>query len=465
MNYLEFISTKEKLHIPTGVTNPVSCHHSLFDFQCDVTQWAASKGRCAIFLDTGLGKSRISIDLARIIMADTGGKALIIAPLSITKQTIREALSIGVDVVYSNDGLSKGPITITNYEHSHKFNPNDFDIVMLDESSILKSQDGKFRKRLTDQWSNTRFRYCFTATPAPNDIAEIGFHAEFLGVMKQSEMLATFFVHDSNSSQDWRLKKHAEEPFYKWLASWGITMRRPSDLGYADDGYILPPLSVTPVFIDSQWKPDGALFADKIRGLTDRIKIRKNTVNDKVAKTAEIVNSISGQWIVWGGLNPETDALHKLIPGSVNVQGSDSPEFKADTFESFQNGNIRVLISKVSIAGFGMNFQSCNRMVFCGINDSYESFYQAIRRCYRFGQNRPVDVRVVITEPEDAIFQNVLSKEREADNMRSKLIDCIRNYELEELNQFSRTNTYVANQDVILPTFMRKYESYSTVSK
>jgi len=199
--------------------------------------------------------------------------------------------------------------------------------------------------------------------------------------------------------------------------------------------------------------------------LTDRIKIRKNTVNDKVAKTAEIVNSTDDQWIVWGGLNPETDALHKLIPGSVNVQGSDSPEFKADTFESFQNGKIRVLISKVSIAGFGMNFQSCNSMVFCGVNDSYESFYQAIRRCYRFGQNRPVDVRVVITEPEDAIFQNVLTKEREADNMRSKLIDCIRNYELEELNQFSRTNTYVANNDVILPKFMRKYESYSTVSK
>lgn len=411
-------------------------HPKLFPFQRDLTKWALRKGRAAIFADCGLGKTFMQLEWARLI----GKRALIIAPLSVARQTVNEAKKIDLWVHYTRSGndLVDG-INITNYEMIDKFNPSDFGAVILDESSILKSLDGKTRQKLTDMFAQTPFKLCCTATPAPNDISEIANHAEFLGIMTRADMLATFFVHDDSG---WRLKGHAVQPFFRWLASWGMSIRRPSDLGYDDNGFVLPELTIKPIFVEVDYRPEGQLFFTELKGIQDRSEVRRNTLQARVEAAAELINASNEQWIAWVGLNDEGRELHKLVPDSVLVEGRQKPEEKQAAIEAFQDGQYRVLITKPKIAGFGMNFQMCSKMVFVGLSDSYESYYQCIRRSWRFGQQKPVEAYIVLSTPERAIYENILRKEKEAKEMAEHLIANINQFEKTEIEGIHENWTY-----------------------
>lgn len=432
LDYETFLTTKRPVVPSAGaVIDPSAINPTLFPFQRDLVRWAVRKGRAALFADTGLGKTFMQIEWARLTSKH---RALILAPLSVTKQTIREAAKLGVEVVYSR-GDNLAPITITNYEMLDHFNADDFDAVVLDESSILKAMDGKTRKKLTEFFARTPYRLCCTATPAPNDITEIANHAEFLGVMSRSEMLSAFFVHDSDDAArgGWRLKGHAEEPFYRWLASWGMSVRKPSDLGYDDDGYDLPPLNIEPRWVAADYRPEGTLFHMGLHGVQDRSNVRKATLRQRVDAAVELVQSRPGQWMLWCGLNDEARALAERLDDCVNVEGSDSPEEKTDALERFQSGDVRVLITKPRIAGFGMNFQNCRQMAFVGLSDSWEAYYQCIRRSWRFGQTEPVGAFIVLSDAEEDIYHNVMRKEEDANDMRERLIEHAREYEQEEI--------------------------------
>jgi len=432
--YREFLKSKVMQHnesgfeVPDGELNPM-----LFEFQKDLVRWAIRKGRAAVFADTGLGKTFIQLEWARRLL---GEKCLIVAPLSVARQTIEEGRKLGIDVYYTRSGSDlKGDINITNYEMISSFDPSVFNAVVLDESSILKSLTGKTRAKLIAMFHDTKYRLCCTATPAPNDIAEIANHAEFLGIMSRVNMLSAFFVHDDNG---WRLKKHAEQPFYRWLASWGMSIKKPSNLGYDDTGYNLPPLNVNPVFIKAVIQPDGLLFWNGLKGIGERSKVRRDTAPSRIKAVVDLVNNqLDCQWLLWCGMNYEADELARSIPGSVNVQGNDTAEEKADRISAFQDGEIQVLITKPKIAGFGMNFQNCHNMAFVGLSDSWESYYQCIRRCWRFGQINPVNAYVVLSDAEMPIYENVMAKEREATQMSDNLIANITEFEKEEIGKIN----------------------------
>lgn len=428
MNYPEFLASKRwrtpstGRHVPSGAINQM-----LFPFQRDITRWALRKGCAAIFADCGLGKTFMQLEWARLLNTPT----LIIAPLSVARQTVHEGERLGVPVVYLREPRKDMPqIAITNYEHVEKFDAADLGAVVLDESSILKSLSGKTRQLVTEQFKDVAHRLCCTATPAPNDIAEIANHAEFLGVMKRSDMLAAFFVHDDDG---WRLKGHAQEPFYRWLASWSMAVRKPSDLGYDDEGYVLPGLNIERLAFEQEFIPEGSLFFTKLKGIQERLEVRRAAISARVDAVASLLKE-PGQWIAWCGLNEESESLAAVLGDeAVEVKGSDDPDAKADALAAFQDGRYRVLVTKPKIAGFGMNFQNCHQMAFVGIGDSYESYYQSIRRCYRFGQQHPVRVVVVLSEQEAEIYSNVLRKEKEADELSASLIAHAVAYEKEEL--------------------------------
>jgi DNA modification methylase len=445
-DYTEFLSKKAFVYNGDGITvDRAAIHPFLKPFQVDLTLWALRKGRAAIFADTGLGKTYMEAEWAKHISQHTGLPVLILAPLGVARQTVRLAHNIGMEVAYVRDQAEVQPgVSITNYEMLDHFDPAAFSGVVLDESSILKNLAGKTRQRLTAMFADTPYRLCGTATPAPNDDAEIGQHAEFLGIMSHVEMQATFFVHrepkdavtgqkKKGARQQWNLRRHAEEKFYRWMASWGMFVRKPSDLGHSDDGYILPALNINPVYVRSDYSPDDQLFFAGLKGIGDRAKVRKATVTVRVPAVAELVNASDEQWLVWCGLNSEADDIADLIPGAVNVQGSDSIDSKTDAIEAFQDGRIRVLVTKPSIAGFGLNFQNAHNMAFVGLSDSWEDYYQCIRREYRFGQQYEVNAYIVLADIEDQIYTNIMRKEAQARNMADKLISHVQQYEVAEL--------------------------------
>lgn len=453
-NYKEFIDAKHYKVNDSGIgIDRSKIHPKLFNWQQDIVTWACRKGSCAVFLDTGLGKTFIQLEWARLMNENT----LIIAPLSVARQSVREARKIDIDIKYvrSQSELTTGSkLWITNYEMASQFDFTKFGAVVLDESSILKSIGGKTRKVLTELCKDVRYRLCCTATPAPNDYIELGNHTEFLGICKQSEMLAMFFVNankehtivfenvayrrkgSNKNGTEWRLKHHAEQPFFKWLSSWAITMTKPSDLGYDDDGFILPKLTIIPVYVHSDYKPTDQLFFTHLHGVTDRVNVRKSTLDGKLNKLKEIVGSDSGQWIIWCGLDTESKEASQ-IDGAVEVKGSDNIEYKVDSLEQFQDGGIRILVTKPRIAGFGMNFQNACNMAFLGLNDSWETYYQCIRREWRYGQTKPVNVYLILHDAEAEIHQNILRKDAMAKRMKIKLIEQIQSYEKEELGMES----------------------------
>lgn len=425
MNYAEFLATKAKRAESAGVEiDSADLHPMLHDFQRDGTAWAIRKGRAALLWDCGLGKTFAQVEWAR----HSGDTALLVAPLSVARQTVREAKKIDAEIHYVRSGHDvTGPgLWITNYEMVDHFDPAMFDAVVLDESSILKNVDGKTRTRLIDTFRTVPRRLACTATPAPNDVAELTNHAEFLGVMRRAEMLAAYFINDE---RDWRLKGHAAEPMFRWMASWAQALRRPSDLGYSDDGFDLPELRIEPHIVGVNLTPDDQLFATELGGIGGRSAVRRDTLGARVERAAELAAD-GEQWIVWCGLNDEASAVAAAVDGAVNVEGAWEPDAKAEALEGFQGGTVRVLVTKPSIAGFGMNFQNAHKMAFVGLSDSYESYYQAIRRCWRFGQTEPVEAHIIVSQLEEAIVANVQRKEREASAWTDGLIAAQRSEEL-----------------------------------
>ncbi len=424
--YDAFIATKGTRAAASGIDG-VTVSPQLFSFQQDIVRWALRRGRAAIFADCGMGKTAMQLEWARHVAANTGGKVLVLAPLSVAKQTVGEGEKFGVPVTYVRDEKSiTGPgIWITNYEMLSRFTATDFDGIVLDESSILKSYDGKTRTLIIDAFKATPYRLACTATPAPNDFMELGNHTEFLGVMTRPEMLATFFVHDGGDTSEWRLKGHAEDAFWKWICSWGAMIRRPSDLGYEDGTFVLPPLNMHHHCVETDnaiANRAGLLFAQEARSLTDQREARKASLSARVERCAAIVNKTPGSWLVWVDLNAEGDALTAAIDGAVQVSGADSPEKKEQVMLDFISGKVRVLVSKVSIFGFGMNLQHCSNMAFVGLSNSYEQFYQAVRRCWRFGQRSPVECHIVASDAEGAVLANVQRKEKDATKMAEEMV-------------------------------------------
>ena len=460
-DYADFLASKRIRAQASGIdVCPDAVNPILFPFQRDIVTWALRQGRGAVFADTGLGKTFIQLEWARLL----GVKTLIVAPLSVGRQTAREARTLGLDVTEARSGADcVTPISITNYEMLQHFDPTAFDAVVLDESSILKALDGKTRRLLTEMFAHTQYRLCCTATPAPNDHVELGNHAEFLGVCTSAEMRAMFFINANkehtfivdgkayrkkgrnDGGQEWRLKHSAEQPFFRWLASWAMMLTLPSDLGYSDDGYILPPLNVIPHYVETEDRPDGeSLFFTALKGVGDRSRVRRSTLADRLNVVSDLVGRHDGQWIVWVGLDAESKAVAAAIPGAVEVTGSDSPEDKSAAFEAFQDGRVRVLVTKGRIGGFGLNFQGAHQMAFFGLNDSWELWYQCCRRMWRFGQRAPVDVHVVLSDKESGIYQNILRKDAMAARLRNGLIAHVREHERRELHREQERMTHTS---------------------
>lgn len=426
--YSAFLASKVRLAPPRGIESSVPMPDGMKPFQADLTRWALRRGRAAIFAGTGLGKTLMQLAWANAVARDADGKILILTPLAVAQQTVAEAKKFGIDgVAYALDRESQSSrIVITNYDRFEKFDPADFVGIVLDESSIIKSHSSKTRAILIKSCVGIPYRLCCTATPAPNDWVELGNHSEFLGAMTEKEMLAMFFVHDgsvrageADSGDGWRLKRHAEDAFWRWVSSWGAMVRHPRDLGYDDPGYDLPPLVRHQVTVPVEYKPtDGMLFPIEARTMSERLSARRESVEDRVVAAAKIVNAEPDRpWLVWCNLNTESEALAKAIPRALEVKGSDDRDQKAERLLGFIDGKPPVLVSKPSIAGFGMNFQHCADMVFVGLNDSFEQLYQAIRRCWRFGQTSPVNVYLVASELEGAVVANLEKKEAQYEAM------------------------------------------------
>lgn len=416
--YAEFLRRKTRTTPNSGhACAPTDVNPILHPWQTRIVAWAVRKGRAAIWADTGLGKTFMQLEWCRL----SGDRALIVAPLAVCQQTIREAAKLGIIVRYLREDDGLPGIIITNYEMCTAFDAATLDAVCLDESSILKQHDGKTRNAIISHFRAVRNRLSCTATPAPNDPEELTSQAEYLGIMPRNEMLAAYFVNDEKS---WRLKGHAREPMFTWMASWAVAIRRPSDLGYEDGAYSLPPLSIQQSTVDTVVPAgDGELFAASIGGIGGRSTVRKHTLTDRVARAVELVKEEPDEpWLLWCGLNDEADLLAQSLPGAVNVAGNWSPEAKADAFLGFADGSIRYLVTKPSIAAFGLNFQHCARMAFVGIGDSYEQYYQAIRRCWRYGQTREVQVHIVVSQIEGNIAANVSRKERQATLLNAGLV-------------------------------------------
>lgn len=422
MSYEKFIQAKVSAAMPDGLDDVPPLNPALFQFQADCVTWALRRGRAALFEDCGLGKTLQQLEWARCVGVATQGDVLILAPLAVAAQTQREAERFGIRARVSRDGDAAAGVTITNYERLHRFDPSRFAGVVLDESSILKSYDGATRAEITDAFKTTRFRLACSATPSPNDHVELGNHSEFLGVLSRVEMMATYFKHDSGDTSKWRLKGHAEADFWKWVASWAVMLRRPSDLAYSDDGFVLPPLHIVEHIMESGVPPEGMLFVQPALTLDEQRRARRATLAMRVARVAEMVNGSRDPWLVWCELNDEGDALARAIPDAVQVSGADDDDAKASKMMAFTSGAARVLVSKPTICGFGMNWQHCAHEAFVGPSHSFEQFYQAVRRCWRFGQQRAVNVHVVTTDIEVAVLDNIKRKQADADRMAIEMV-------------------------------------------
>jgi len=440
MKYNKFIESKQTFDTSTGIKNPESINPMLFDFQSDITKWALRRGRAAIFADCGLGKTPMQLEWADHVCKHTKSNVLIVAPLAVSSQTVKEGVKFGVDVNQCNDASDvESGISITNYEKLHKFNPDQFSGIVLDESSILKSYAGKYRTDLIEQWGSVQFRLACTATPAPNDFMELGNHSEFLGAMTRTEMLSMFFVHDGGETQKWRLKGHAESEYWKWLCSFAVMIQKPSDIGYDDGDFMLPDLKIHQSVVETTPTNGEYLFAMEAQTLQERIGARRDSIADRVAKCAELVNDSKESWLIWCNLNNESAALAKAIDGAVEVKGSDKHEHKESAMMGFSSGDVRILVTKPSIAGFGMNWQHCHNVAFVGLSDSYEQFYQAIRRCWRFGQQSNVNCHIITADTEGSVVKNIQRKEMDAARMAENMVKNMSDLNSENIKGTRRT--------------------------
>lgn len=435
MSYETFLESKRVSAEASGFDPVMPMTDALFPFQRDIVRWALRRGKAAIFADCGMGKTLMQIEWSRHVAAAAGGPVLILAPLAVANQTRQEGEKFGIDItVCANAEDVRQGVNITNYEKLHHFDLRVFRGVALDESSCLKAYTSKTRNMLVDGFLHTPYKSAWTATPAPNDYMELGNHSEFLGVMSRVEMLAMFFVHDGGETQKWRLKGHAEAKFWEWVASWAAVLKKPSDLGYPDAGFSLPSLEIRQHTVPAAAQ-EGKIVAMEAQTLEERRAARRGSLSDRVKLCADIANASPGPWIIWCDLNAESEALTKAIEGAVEVTGSDSDSFKEKTALDFANGKIRALVSKPSILGWGMNFQVSADMAFVGLSDSYEQFYQAVRRSWRFGQTRPVTAHVITSESEGAVVENIKRKEKDAERMTDEMVGYTRAILRQEIHQ------------------------------
>lgn len=454
--YLDFINGKifnfeaSGFEVDDSEINPM-----LFPFQKAIVKWALKRGRAAIFADTGLGKSFMQIEWAWQVFQRTGNRVLILAPLCVAEQTCLEADKLGYSIKHVREFKRDGStgLYITNYEMLDHFESaiedGYFDGIVLDESSIIKHKDSKTRNKIINLCRNIPYKLSATATPSPNDHMELGNQAEFLGVMSMVEMLSMFFIHDSGCTSKWRLKGHGERKFWEWLANWAVVIKKPSDLGFSDEGYDLPGLEIIERVIPSQF------MVDDNRSLSGRNEARRLSISERVSACADLVNADDGQWIVWCNLNDESNSLRNSIEGAVEVKGSDSIEKKESAIKGFELGNHRVIVTKPSITGFGLNWQHCHKMVFVGLNDSYEQLYQAIRRCFRFGQKNIVHAHLITSSLEGAVRENILDKERKAEAMTAAMVEHMRAFTKRNVISLSIEKTeYTPFIDFKLPEFL-----------
>lgn len=459
-DYHKFIQAKRKRASSYGFNvNPESLNSSLFHWQKMVCRWAIRRGRAALFEECGLGKTFQQLEWARCVVDRTSKPVVIHCPVGVRHQTLREAkrFSVACDVRICDSDDDVGPgINLVNYEKLHKIDTSRFAGVVLDESSILKGKDSKTRSALCDAWSHAEYRLACTATPAPNDHVELGNHAEFLGVCQSVDMLNRWFVHDSGDTSKWRLRKHAVTDFWAWVSSWAVCVSKPSDVGGDDTGFDLPPLKVQRhiVHADSDDVPAGMLFNTSGLSATTVHEEKRLTNSSRCRKAAELVNSSGGSWIVWCDTNYEADLLAELIPDAVEVRGSDSDKAKESKLSGFTDGEHRVIISKPTIAGFGMNWQHCRQMVFAGLSYSFEQYYQAVRRCYRFGQKETVDVHLVIADTETAIQSAVARKESDFAVMRSGMAAAMNDGSLQKTGGDIEKSRYGETRVVELPKWI-----------
>ena len=421
MEYSEFLKAKAIIDIPTGFS-PGKLNSNLFEWQKDIVKWSCRRGRSAMFEGCGLGKSLQQLEWANQVNIHTSKDILILAPLAVSKQTKNEGMKFGIDVnICQSQSDVKPGINITNYEKLHRFDSSEFGGVVADEAGIMKSFSGKIKKQMCDMWRFTPYRLSCTATPSPNDFEELGNQAEFLGVCTRAEMLSMFFINDTANTGTWRLKKHASKEFWQWVCSWAVMLQKPSDLGYSDEGFILPGLEYVSHLIEADGPCNGYLFPVDAKTLSERRSARKESLDDKIKIAADLVNNSDDQWLIWCDMNVESQMLKKAINDSVEVTGSDKDEHKENSMLSFSAGKIKALVSKPKIAGWGMNWQNCHNMIFLGLSDSFEAFYQAVRRCYRFGQKEKVTVHVITHQIEGAVVRNVKRKEKAFESMTENM--------------------------------------------
>lgn len=497
-DYSEFLAKKSITAQTIGLTGPFDLPETMFPFQRDTVIWALRRGRAAIFSGTGLGKTLTQLAWAREVIRHNckcanhmplstiesykssdqtnviqcqKPKVLILAPLAVAKQTVREGQKFGIHVVFVRNQeqvaefskINNASIFISNYEMLHQFQPDEFTGVILDESSILKAYSGKIRNQIISYFAATPYRLACTATPAPNDYEELGNHAEFLGIMDRVEMLASFFVHDGGETQKWRLKGHAEDIFWKWVCEWAVMIRLPSDLGYPDEGFALPPLHmfehIVEVGKDFAYKT-GNLFAQEAKTLNEQRKARRASIDDRVAKMVELVKTDpQASWLIWCDLNDEsqsiTKALSSVSSSVAEVTGSDTEDEKEQRLLDFSTGKIKILVSKPKIAGFGLNFQICHNMGFVGLSHSYEAMFQAIRRCYRFGQTHPVVCHIVTSDAEGAVLENVRRKEKDFEIMCAQMLENMRETQRENVLSAQKTlDSYAADTIMTVPPWL-----------
>jgi hypothetical protein len=458
VSYDAFVDRKLSRVVPTGIARAVDLPASMFSHQRALTGWALKRGRSAIFADTGLGKARMSLAWADAVHEYTQRPVLMLEPPAVGWQMAQEGAAIGIKVNVCRDGADvREGINVTNYERLHRFNPRDFAGVVLGESSCIKHHDAKTFRALTEAFRDTEFKLPESATPAPNDWTELGTHAEFLGICTRQEMLAEYFTHDGGDTSVWRLKGHARQQFWRWVSTWGAMVRKPSDLGFDDAGYILPPLHMHEHQVEIDMPTNGMLFAMEAQTLSERREARKMSMEDRVRECAKRVNAEQGEpWVVWCDLNDESDALTRSIDGAIEVRGSMELEEKEERLRAFSEGKARVIVTKPSIAGHGLNWQHAARMAFVGVTDSYEAFYQAIRREWRFGQRRDVHAHIFASKAEGAVVANLKRKEREAAQMAEALSAETRDAVMAEVTGLRRqTNAHNAARAVNVPNFMR----------
>lgn len=427
MKYEKFIEDKQSLLMDHGFDPDEGFYPSMAKpHQKASVTWACKRGRAALFFDTGLGKTLAQLMWAEQVWIKTGGSVLILAPLAVSHQTVREGEKFGitVNIASHHDDVNGSGIFITNYEKLDHFECDYFAGVVLDESSILKGMQGKMRKQITDSFMDTPYKLSCTATPSPNDFMELGTQSEFLGIMSQVEMLAMYFIHDGGDTSKWRLKGHGKTKFWEWLSTWAIFLTSPADLGFDGSEYDLPDIEYHEYVIDTV--PQGTLFVEPAQGLLERNKARRDSINDRVEIAANIVNKLDEPSVVWCHLNEESEKLHNRIDGSIQVKGSDSDIHKSRSMLDFSDGKIKCLITKPKIAGFGMNWQSSRHCVFVGLSDSWESFYQAIRRQWRFGQTKTVHVHVVSADTEGAVVENIKRKDQQHREMADAMMEHMR---------------------------------------